>query len=72
MRVNTRIRGQHLSADKAYERFFDGYYNLGEPGEVFVGTLVMSPPSRIPKPAVRRNSRVPKPIARRRARKTGR
>ena len=46
MRVGDRTRAQHLSADEAYQRFFDGYYNLGEPGEAFVGTLVMSPPSQ--------------------------
>jgi hypothetical protein len=46
MRVTERIRAERLSADKAYERFFDGYYNLGGPGEVFQGTMVLSPPPR--------------------------
>ena len=43
MKVSDKIRAEGLSADEAYGRFFDGYYNLGLPGEVFVGNMVLSP-----------------------------
>jgi hypothetical protein len=39
---------QWLSTDEAYERYFDGYYNLGRPGEIFERNVVVSRP----KPAV--------------------
>ena len=35
---------QWLSTDEAYERFFDGYYNLGRPGEIFARNVVLSRP----------------------------
>jgi hypothetical protein len=44
MRVIDRITGQRLSVDEAYDRFFDGFYNLGKPTEIFTGTMVMAPP----------------------------
>ena len=44
MRTTDEIRAQHLSADDAYERFFDGYYNLGIPGESFERNVIVSPP----------------------------
>lgn len=46
MRVIDRITGQRLSVDEAYDRFFDGFYNLGKPTEIFTATLVMAPPPR--------------------------
>jgi hypothetical protein len=49
MKVSDKIRAEGLSADEAYGRFFDGYYNLGLPGEVFVGNMVLSPPHAPPK-----------------------
>ena len=48
MRVIDRITGQRLSVDEAYDRFFDGFYNLGKPTEIFTATMVMAPPSRQP------------------------
>ena len=42
MRVIDTITGQRLDVDEAYERFFDGFYNLGRPSEVFQGTMVLS------------------------------
>jgi hypothetical protein len=44
MRVIDSVTGQRLTADEAYERFFDGFYNLGRPSEIFQGTMVLSPP----------------------------
>ena len=35
---------QWLSTDEAYERFFDGYFNLGRPGEIFGRNVVMCQP----------------------------
>jgi hypothetical protein len=35
--------GQWLSTDEAYERFFDGYYNLGRPDEIFGRNVVSRP-----------------------------
>jgi hypothetical protein len=52
MKVVDTITAQRFTVDEAYERFFDGFYNLGKPGEIFERTMVMSPP-----PAVTRHSR---------------
>jgi hypothetical protein len=72
MRVTERIRAERLSADQAYERFFDGYYNLGAPGEVFQGTMVLSPPPRESAGALRprriHRERVPRKVRRHAAR----
>jgi hypothetical protein len=57
MRVSDLIRAQRLSADEAYERFFDGYYNMGSPGEAFVGTMVLSPPRHSPARTPRKSKR---------------
>jgi hypothetical protein len=54
MRVIDRITGQRLSVDEAYDRFFDGFYNLGKPTEIFTPTMVMAPP---PSQPVRARSR---------------
>jgi hypothetical protein len=54
MRVIDRITGQPLSVDEAYDRFFDGFYNLGKPTEVFTATMVMAPPPSQPVRASRR------------------
>ena len=35
---------QWLSTDEAYERFFDGYYNVGRPGEILERNVVLSRP----------------------------
>jgi hypothetical protein len=43
MRVSDRITAERLTADQAYERFFDGFYNLGKPSEIFERTIVLSP-----------------------------
>jgi len=48
MRVIDRITGQRLSVDEAYDRFFDGFYNLGKPTEIFAASMVMAPPPRQP------------------------
>jgi hypothetical protein len=62
MRVLDTITAERLSVDEAYERFFDGFYNLGKPAEVFERTVVMSPPrepARQPRraPSSRRSDR---------------
>lgn len=44
MRVTQSITAQRRSVDERYERFFDGYYNLGQPGEVFERNLVLGRP----------------------------
>jgi hypothetical protein len=67
MKVSDKIRAEGLSADEAYERFFDGYYNLGLAGEVLVGNMVLSPP-HAPPPGKR--TRVSHRIPRRRASRT--
>ena len=48
MRVIDRVTGQRLTVDEAYDRFFDGFYNLGRPSEIFSGTMVLAPPAREP------------------------
>jgi len=48
VRVIDRITGQRLSVDEAYDRFFDGFYNLGKPTEIFAASMVMAPPPRQP------------------------
>ena len=48
MRVIDSITGQRLSVDEAYDRFFDGFYNLGRETEIFTGTMVLAPPPRQP------------------------
>lgn len=57
-----------VSTDEAYQRFFDGYYNLGRPGEIFERNVVVSRwKAEVPKAAVRttdsriaRSRRLPK------------
>jgi len=48
VRIIDRVTGQRLSVDEAYQRFFDGFYNLGRPSEAFQGTMVLSAPKRDP------------------------
>ncbi|HEX6405630.1 MAG TPA: hypothetical protein VFZ90_00450 [Gemmatimonadales bacterium] len=57
MRVIDGITGQRLSVDEAYDRFFDGFYNLGKPTEIFTATMVMAPPPRQPVRARRAKAR---------------
>ena len=54
MRVIDGITGQRLSVDEAYDRFFEGFYNLGKPTEIFTATMVMAPPPSQPVRASRR------------------
>jgi hypothetical protein len=57
---------QWLTADEAYERFFDGYYNLGRPDEIFGRNVVVSwPKAELPKAAVRPRIARPKRSTRR-------
>jgi hypothetical protein len=57
---------QWLSTDEAYERFFDGYYNLGRPDEIFGRNVVVGwPKAEVPKPAVRPRIARPRPSSRR-------
>jgi hypothetical protein len=56
VRVTDTVTEQRLSADEAYERFFDGFYNLGRPAEIFERTVVLSPPRHEPAKA-RRHAR---------------
>ena len=53
---------QWLSTDEAYERFFDGYYNLGRPGEIFARDVVLSRPKAdvFRMPARSTNRRIPR------------
>jgi hypothetical protein len=45
---------QWLSTGEAYERFFDGYYNLGPPDEIFGRNVVVSwPKAEAPKAVAR-------------------
>ena len=48
MRVIDRVTGQRLSVDEAHDRFFEGFYNLGKPTEIFTGTMVLARPPREP------------------------
>jgi hypothetical protein len=64
MKVTDRVTQERLSADEAYERFFDGFYNLGRPSEVFERTVVLAAPRRISRRGLRRGA-----SARRRGRK---
>lgn len=48
MRVIDRVTGQRLSVDEAYDRFFEGFYNLGRPSEIFTGAMVLARPPRKP------------------------
>lgn len=53
---------QWLSTDEAYERFFDGYYNLGRPSEIFVRNVVLGRPKAevFKMPARPTNCRIPR------------
>jgi hypothetical protein len=54
MRIRDGIARQWLSTDEAYDRFFDGYYNLGRPGEILGRDIVVSrQKAEVPKEAVR-------------------
>ena len=54
MRFRDGKATEWLSTDEAYERFFDGYYNLGRPDEIFGRNVVVSwPKAEVPKAAVR-------------------
>ena len=44
MRFRDGNATQWLSTDEACQRFFDEYYNLGRPGEVFERNVVLSRP----------------------------
>jgi hypothetical protein len=44
MRVTDNVTCQCFGVDEAYERFFDGFHNLGKPTETFERTIVLSPP----------------------------
>jgi hypothetical protein len=48
MRVTDSITAQTFGVNEAYERFFDGFYNLGRSAEIFERTVVLSPPKRAP------------------------
>ena len=54
MRVIDRVTGQRLSVDEAYQRFFDGFYNLGRPSEIFGATMVLGPAECAPVKTIRR------------------
>jgi hypothetical protein len=44
MRVTDSVTGQQFGVDEAYERFFDGFYNLGKPASGFERTMVLGAP----------------------------
>jgi hypothetical protein len=54
MKVTDNISSDRVGVDEAYERFFDGFYNLGRPGDLFQRTVVVSPPRREPVKPMRR------------------
>jgi hypothetical protein len=43
VKVTDTVTVQRFSVDQAYERFFDGFYNLGKPAESFERTMVLLP-----------------------------
>jgi hypothetical protein len=45
MKVTDPATGQQLSPDEAYERFFDGFFNLGRPNDIFERSVVLSRPA---------------------------
>jgi hypothetical protein len=47
VRVKDRSTPQPLSVDEEYGRFFDGYYNLGRPGEILERSVVLSRPKGV-------------------------
>jgi hypothetical protein len=55
MKVIDSVTGQRLSVDEAYDRFFDGFYTLGRPAEIFTGTMVLGRPK--PEPVKTRRTR---------------
>ena len=48
MKVTDTTTGQQFSPDEAYERFFDGFFNLGRPGDIFERSVVLSRPAVSP------------------------
>ena len=48
MKVTDTTTGQQVSPDEAYERFFDGFFNLGRPGDIFERSVVLSRPATRP------------------------
>lgn len=54
MKVTDPTTGQQFSPDEAYERFFDGFFNLGRPGDIFERSVVLSRP--VIRPVARRRS----------------
>lgn len=66
MRVTDTVTGQRFNPDEAYQRFFDGFYNLGKPSEIFQGTMVLSSPQgkRVKTP---RRTGIPRRVTARRA-----
>ena len=59
MRFRDRNSTQWLNTDEVYERFFDGYYNLERPGEIFERNVVLGRPKVevVKAPARRSHSR---------------
>ena len=45
MKVTDTTTGQQVSPDEAYERFFDGFFNLGRPGDFLERSMVLSRPA---------------------------
>ena len=56
MKITDTTTGQQVSPDEAYERFFDGFFNLGRPGDIFERSVVLSRPV-LRRAALRRSSR---------------
>lgn len=44
MRFRDGNATQRLNTDEAYDRFFDGYFNLERPGEILERNVVLSRP----------------------------
>ena len=45
MKSPTRPPVNRSALDEAYERFFDGFFNLGRPGDFFERSMVLSRPA---------------------------
>jgi hypothetical protein len=56
MKVTDTTTGQQVSSDEAYERFFDGFFNLGRPSDILERSVVLSRPAMRPA-APRRSTR---------------
>jgi hypothetical protein len=43
MKITDTVTAQRFGVDEAYQRFFDGFSDLGKPADVLASTMVLSP-----------------------------